>query len=138
MQGIKIGELKVGQTASFRKTISETDVYLFAGITGDTNPAHIDEIHAKQTKFGKRIAHGLLVSSFISTVLGTMLPGPGTIYVSQSVNFKAPVYIGDTIEARVTVKELITEKNRVILTTDILNQNNEVVLTGEAVVLAPK
>lgn len=138
MKGLKIDELSINQSESFRKTISESDVYLFAGITGDNNPAHIDEIYANSTKFGKRIVHGLLVSSFISTVLGTMLPGPGTIYVSQTLNFKAPVYIGDTIEAKVTVKEIIKEKNRVVLLTEVFNQNQQVVLTGEAVVLAPK
>jgi len=138
MKGLTIDMLSVNQSETFRKTISESDVYLFAGITGDTNPAHIDEIYANSTKFGKRIAHGLLVSSFISTVLGTKLPGPGTIYISQSLNFKAPVYIGDTIEAKVTVKEIIKEKNRVILLTEIYNQNNALVVTGEAMVLAPK
>lgn len=138
MKGLTIEQLSLNQTEVFRKTISESDVYLFAGITGDTNPAHIDEIYANSTKFGKRIAHGLLVGSFISTVLGTKLPGPGTIYISQTLNFKAPVYIGDTIEARVTVKEIIKEKNRVILQTDVYNQNQELVVTGEAMVLAPK
>ncbi len=138
MKGLTIEQLNLNQTESFRKTISESDVYSFAGITGDMNPAHIDEVYANSTKFGKRIVHGLLVSSFISTVLGTKLPGPGTIYVSQSLNFKAPVYIGDTIEAKVTVKEIIKEKNRVILTTEVYNQREELVLTGEALVLAPK
>jgi len=138
MKGLTIDMLSLNQSETFRKTISESDVYLFAGITGDTNPAHIDEVYANSTRFGKRIAHGLLVSSFISTVLGTKLPGPGTIYISQSLNFKAPVYIGDTIEAKVTVKEIIKEKNRVILLTEIYNQNQELVVTGEAMVLAPK
>ncbi|MFN3411912.1 MAG: MaoC family dehydratase [Exilispira sp.] len=138
MKGLTIEQLSINQTEIFRKTISESDVYLFAGITGDTNPAHIDEVYASSTKFNKRIVHGLLVASFISTVLGTKLPGPGTIYISQSINFKAPVYIGDTIEARVTVKEIIKEKNRVILNTEVYNQNNELVVSGEAMVLAPK
>lgn len=138
MKGLTIEQLSLNQTEIFRKTISESDVYLFAGITGDTNPAHIDEVYANSTRFGKRIAHGLLVGSFISTVLGTKLPGPGTIYISQTLNFKAPVYIGDTIEARVTVKEIIKEKNRVILQTEVYNQNQELVVAGEATVLAPK
>lgn len=138
MKGLTIDMLTLGQTESFRKTISESDVYLFAGVTGDMNPAHIDEVYANSTKFGKRIVHGLLVSSFISTVLGTKLPGPGTIYISQSLAFKAPVYIGDTIEAKVSVKEIIKEKNRVILTTEVYNQNNDLVVSGEAMVLAPK
>lgn len=138
MKGLTIEQLSINQTETFRKTIAESDVYLFAGITGDTNPAHIDEVYASSTKFNKRIVHGLLVASFISTVLGTKLPGPGTIYISQTINFKAPVYIGDTIEARVTVKEIIKEKNRVILNTEVYNQNNELVVAGEAMVLAPK
>lgn len=138
MKGLTIEQLSINQSETFRKTIAESDVYLFAGITGDTNPAHIDEVYASSTKFNKRIVHGLLVASFISTVLGTKLPGPGTIYISQTINFKAPVYIGDTIEARVTVKEIIKEKNRVVLNTEVYNQNNEPVVAGEAIVLAPK
>lgn len=138
MKELVIDKLSVNQSETFRKTITETDVNLFASITGDINPIHIDEIYAKSTKFGKRIVHGFLVSSFISTVLGTKLPGAGTIYVSQSLNFIAPVYIGDTVEVKVTVKEIIKEKNKVRLVTEIYNQNKELVVTGEAVVLAPK
>jgi len=138
MKGLVIDKLLINQSETFRKTITEADVNLFASITGDINPIHIDEIYAKSTKFGKRIAHGFLVSSLISVVLGTKLPGPGTIYISLSLNFKAPVYIGDTVEIRVIVKEIIKAKNRVRLLTEIYNQNQELVVTGEAEVLAPK
>lgn len=128
-------ELEVGQQASFSKTISETDVYMYAGITGDVNPAHIDETYAKETRFRTRIAHGMLSAGLISAVLGTQLPGPGSIYVSQMLEFKAPVYIGDTITAKVTVKELKKEKNRVLLKTSCYNQNGDLVTDGAALMM---
>lgn len=131
-------ELKVGQSDSFSKTITETDVYLFAGITGDLNPAHVDEEYAQNTRFGKRIAHGMLSAGLISNVLGTKLPGPGTIYLSQQVDFKAPVYFGDTVTAVVEVEELIPEKNRAILHTYCRNQEGVVVVEGKATVMPPK
>jgi 3-hydroxybutyryl-CoA dehydratase len=129
-------EVVVGQTAEFRKTVTETDVVLFAGITGDLNPAHIDEVAASASRFGGRIAHGMLSASFISTVLGTRLPGPGTIYLEQSLRFTAPVRIGDTVTARVEVAELLP-KRRARLTTTILNQKGEAVVEGEALVMVP-
>lgn len=131
-------ELKVGQSDSFSKTITETDVYLFAGITGDLNPAHVDEEYAQNTRFGKRIAHGMLSAGLISNVLGTKLPGPGTIYLSQQVDFKAPVYFGDTVTAVVEVEELIPEKNRAILHTYCRNQEGVIVVEGKATVMPPK
>ena len=131
-------ELKVGQCNSFSKTITETDVYLFAGITGDLNPAHVDEEYAQNTRFGKRIAHGMLSAGLISNVLGTKLPGPGTIYLSQQVDFKAPVYFGDTVTAVVEVEELIPEKNRAILHTYCRNQEGVIVADGKATVMPPK
>ena len=94
MIGKTIEELKVGDTAKFSKTVSESDIYLFAGVTGDLNPAHVNEEYAKDTFFKNRIAHGMLSASFISTVIGTMLPGPGSVYMRQEVNFLAPVKIG--------------------------------------------
>lgn len=133
-----IDELYVGQSSSFSKTITETDVYLFAGVTGDFNPAHVNAQYAQDTPFKKRIAHGMLSASLISTILGTNLPGKGTIYMGQKVQFLAPVYLGDTITAMVEVKELIPEKNRVILHTYCKNQDGAMVLDGEATVLAPK
>ncbi|HHV26044.1 MAG TPA: MaoC family dehydratase [Tissierellia bacterium] len=138
MTGLKINELKLGQKSSFSKTITETDVYLFAGISGDINPAHLNESYAKGTFFEGRIAHGMLTGALISAVLGVHLPGPGTVYVSQTLNFLAPVRFGDTITATVEIKEIILEKNRVILKTYCTNQDGDIVTTGEAIVLPPK
>ena len=129
--------MKIGQTSSFSKTITETDVYLFAGITGDFNPAHINAQYAANTQFKERIAHGMLSASLISTILGTSLPGKGTIYLGQQVKFLSPVRLGDTITATVKVKELVKEKNRVILHTFCANQEGDLVVDGEATVLAP-
>mgnify|MGYP000870012101 FL=1 len=138
MTAFTINDLKIGQKSSFTKSITETDVYLFAGISGDINPAHINEEYAKGTFFKKRIAHGILSGALISAVIGVQLPGPGTIYASQSLNFLAPVYFGDTITSTVEVKEVLKEKNRAVLTTVCTNQNGIVVTKGEAIVLPPK
>lgn len=129
-------EITLGQTASFRKTVTEADVVLFAGITGDHNPVHTDEEYARSTPFGRRIAHGLLTSSLVSTVLGNQLPGPGTIYLSQSLRFMAPVFIGDTVTASVEVTALDPLKQRVTLTTRC-RVGERTVLEGEALVKAP-
>ena len=138
MIGKTIGELKIGDTAEFAKTVSESDIYLYAGITGDFNPAHINEDYAKNTFFKTRIAHGMLSAGFISTVIGTKLPGTGSIYVKQDLRFLAPVRIGDTITARVEIIEIIAEKKRVRLKTTCINQEGIQVLDGEAVVSPPK
>lgn len=138
MKGKTINELKVGDSASFTKTVSEHDVYSFAGITGDFNPAHINEEYAKKTFFKKRIAHGMLSAGFISTVLGTKLPGPGTIYIEQDLEFTKPVYFEDTVTMTVTVLQIIKEKNRVMLKTTGKNQNGDIVIDGVAVVSPPK
>lgn len=138
MKGITISEMKVGDSASFTKTVSEHDVYTYAGVSGDFNPAHVNEVEAQKGMFGKRIAHGMLSAGFISTVLGTQLPGPGTIYMGQELRFTKPVFFGDTITATVTVAELIPEKNRAILDTVCTNQNGEVVIKGKATVMPPK
>ena len=138
MKGITIGEIKIGDSASFTKTISETDVYLYAGISGDINPAHVNQTEAEKGMFGKRIAHGMLSAGLISAVLGTLLPGPGTIYMGQELRFTKPVAIGDTITATATVAELIPEKNRAILDTVCTNQNGDVVIKGKATVMPPK
>lgn len=114
-------QISIGDKAEVEKTVTETDVYLFAGITGDLNPAHINERASKDTMFGGRIAHGMLSAGFISAVLGMQLPGPGTIYLSQSLKFKAPVKIGDTVRAEATVVEKL-EKGRVRLETKCYNQ----------------
>lgn len=136
MRGAYIDELSVGQTAMFSKTVTEADIVLFAGLSGDTNPVHLDAQYADQTMFRGRIAHGLLSASLVSAVLGTKLPGPGCIYLGQTLNFKAPVRIGDTVVARVTVKEIFPEKNRVVLET-VCHVGNKAVLDGEATVMVP-
>ena len=133
-----IQEMKIGDHASVTKTVSETDVYLFAGITGDFNPAHTNEVAASKTMFKTRIAHGMLGAGFISAVLGMYLPGPGTIYMGQELKFTKPVHIGDTVTATATVEEIILEKNRVILDTTVVNQDGEIVIKGKATVMPPK
>ena len=134
-QGKTISQLNIGEKASLVKQVTESDVLRFAEITGDKNPIHIDVEYASQTRFKERIAHGLLVASLISAVIGTRLPGIGCIYVSQSLEFKAPVKLGDVIEAEVEIIEKIPEKNRVHLRTVCYNQDGTVVIDGEAVVL---
>ncbi len=138
MIGKTISEIKVGDAAEFTKTVTETDVYLYAGVTGDLNPAHINEDYAKTTFFKKRIAHGMLTAGFISAILGTKLPGPGTIYIRQELAFTAPVFFGDTITARAEVVEVNTEKNRLRFKTTCRNQEGKMVLDGEALVSPPK
>ena len=133
-----IDKIDIGQSASFTKTITETDIYLFAGITGDLNPAHINEQFAKDTIFKTRIAHGGLISGLISTVLGMYLPGPGTIYLKQDTKFLAPVKIGDTVTATVKAKEKYEEKNRILFDCEVTNQDNIIVIKGEALVMPPK
>ena len=137
MKGKTIHEIKVGDTAEFTKTITEADVVLFAGITGDFNPAHVNQVWAASTRFQGRIAHGMLSAGIVSAVLGMYLPGPGTIYLSQELRFLAPVHIGDTITARVEVQELVKEKNRVRLRTTCQNQDGTIVVDGTAIVLPP-
>ncbi len=138
IRGYTIDELEVGQSASFTKTVTEADAYNYAGVSGDFNPAHINEEYAKRTFFKTRIAHGMISAGFISAVLGTKLPGPGTIYLGQDLKFTKPVRFGDTITATCTVEEIIKEKNRLILRTVCTNQDGEVVIDGKAIVLAPK
>ena len=138
MKGRTIDELQVGDAAEFAKTVSEADIYQFAGVSGDLNPAHIDAEYAKGTFFKERIAHGILAAGFISAVIGMRLPGPGTIYISQSLQFKAPVRIGDTVTARAEVVNIDVDKNRVRLNTTCVNQAGTVVLAGEAMVSPPK
>ena len=127
--------IQLGQKGKFSKTVSETDVYGFAGITGDFNPVHINNEACKGSIFGKRIAHGMLVGSFISTVLGMYMPGPGTIYMEQDLKFLKPVFYGDTVTAEVTVSEVINEDKGIYrLDTVVVNQHDERVINGYAVV----
>ncbi len=132
MLGKTVQEINVGDTADFTKSITGYDVYSFAGVTGDFNPAHINTEFASETSFGKTIAHGILSIGFISNVLGTQLPGPGSITVGQVCDFRKPVYIGDTITATVEVTKKDEARNRVWLHTWCTNQRGEVVVDGEA------
>ncbi|MEQ8707516.1 MAG: MaoC family dehydratase [Rhodospirillales bacterium] len=137
LSGYYFDELSVGMSAVFGKTVTEADIVGFAGISGDTNPVHLNAEYAAETIFKSRIAHGVLTASFISTVIGTKLPGPGCIYVSQNLRFKAPVMIGDTVMATVTITSLVPEKRFVEMST-ICTVGEKVVLEGEATVMAPK
>jgi len=138
MTSYTMDELKMGQSSSYTKTITESDVKLFAELSGDSNPVHLDVDFAKNTIFKGRIAHGMLCGSLISTVLGMYLPGPGSIYLKQELKFMAPVYFGDTLTATCSVKEKVVEKNRVILDCKVINQNDVVVISGEATIMPPK
>jgi 3-hydroxybutyryl-CoA dehydratase len=130
--------LAIGTSASRTKTITESDVNLFAQVTGDTNPVHLDDSYAAQTIFKRRIAHGMLTAGLISAVLGNDLPGPGAIFLSQTLQFKAPVYLGDTITATVEVIKYREQRRFATLRTMCTNQDGELVLEGEAVVIAPE
>ncbi len=136
IDGYYFEDLKPGMSATFGKTITEADVVNFSGVSGDTNPIHLNEEYAKDTVFETRIAHGMLSASLISTVIGTSLPGPGSIYVSQTLRFKAPVRIGDTISAVATVDELIEEKNFVQLQTECWCGETKVI-EGVATIMVP-
>ncbi len=134
--GYFIEDLEPGMSATFGKTITDADILMFAGVSGDTNPVHLNEEFAGGTLFKGRIAHGLLTASLISTAIGTKLPGPGCIYVSQSLRFRAPVRAGDTVTARVTILEVERERRRVRMETVCL-VGGRVVLDGEAVIMVP-
>lgn len=125
----------VGDTASLSKTVTDADIVLFAGVSLDTNPVHLDATYAAKTRFGGRIAHGMLSAGLISACIGTRLPGPGSIYLSQSLKFRAPVRIGDTVTATVTVVAVKDGKPLYTLETTCTNQDGEVLLAGEAVIL---
>jgi len=131
----RIDELQVGQAAEMAKTVTAADIALFAGVTGDFNPVHVDAVAAAQSRFGERIAHGMLSAGFISAVIAMRLPGPGSIYLSQTLRFTKPVRIGDTVTTRVEVVEVVAPKRRLRLATVCRNQNGETVVEGEAVVL---
>ena len=134
--GYYFEDISVGMEASVAKTITNDDVRIFAALSGDVNPVHLDDDFAAGTIFKRRIAHGFLTGSLFSTVLGTKLPGPGCIYVSQNIQFKAPVKAGDTVTARATITEIIPEKRRVVLKTTC-SIGEKVVIDGEAVALVP-
>jgi len=134
LNGYDFEDLSVGMTATFAKTITEADIVLFASVSGDNNAMHINEEFAQTTQFKGRIAHGMLSASVISAAIAGRLPGPGTIYLSQNLRFKAPVRPGDTVHATVTIKELMPEKRRVSLTT-ICTVGGKVVIDGDALVM---
>jgi len=132
--GYFLEDLETGMESVYAKTVTDSDIIMFADVSGDTNPVHLDEAFAKMTPFGERIAHGMLSASFISTVFGTQMPGPGCIYLSQSLRFKAPVKIGDRVEARVCIKEIVADKRRVIFDTTCW-VGDKMVLEGEAALM---
>lgn len=134
--GYHFEDLVVGMTAVFTKTVTEEDIQLYADVSGDTNPVHMNEQYARQTVFKGRIAHGMLSAGFISTVFGTKLPGPGCIYISQNLRFKAPVRIGDTVVAKVEVTELIPERKRAVFRTTC-TVGDTVVVDGDATIMVP-
>lgn len=131
LHGLYFEDLEIGMTAVLSRTITESDIVLFAGVTGDTNPVHLDAVYAEQTLFKGRVAHGVLAAGLISAVLGTKLPGAGSIYTDQKLKFLAPIRIGDRVIARVTVKELRPAKRRVVFDTRCL-VGEKVVVEGEA------
>jgi 3-hydroxybutyryl-CoA dehydratase len=129
---------QIGERASFTKTVTEADVTTFAGLIGDFNPIHIDAEYARKSRFGRRVAHGIFTAGLISAVLGNRLPGPGAIYLSQQIEFLAPVYIGDTITATVEVTSWRPDKRIITLKTDSYNQEDKQVVTGKAVLLVDR
>lgn len=136
LYGYSYDEIDVGMTDVFSKTVTEADIMAYAGVSGDTNPVHLNEEFAKGTMFKTRIAHGMLSSGFISTVFGTKLPGPGCIYIAQTLKFKAPVQIGDTVVARVTALEKDDSKNFIKFET-VCHVGDTVVISGEATIMVP-
>lgn len=128
-------EYREGQSASITRQVTAEVVEAFARVSGDTNPVHLDEMYAAKSRFGRRIAHGMLAVSYISAVLGTVFPGPGTIYLSQNVSFLKPVFLGDTVTATVTVSKYRAEKGILTLVTECWNQHGEKVVDGQAVCL---
>ena len=137
MQGLYFDELSVGQSAEITRVVGSADIEAFAAVSGDDNPVHMDEAYARTTTFGGRIAHGMLAASYVSAVLGTRLPGPGAIYLSQSLRFRRPVKIGDPVTARVTVKALDADRGRATLET-VCTVNGKTVVDGEAVVVVTR
>ncbi len=135
--GLFLEDMTVGMTAVYAKTVTDADIVMFAGISGDTNPVHLDAHFAGQTVFKGRVAHGMLSASFISAVLGTRLPGPGCIYLSQNLKFRAPVKVGETVTARVTVKDVNPDNKRVVFDT-VCTVGDTVVIDGEALLLVSR
>jgi 3-hydroxybutyryl-CoA dehydratase len=137
VQGFYFDELTIGQAVETSRVVGAADIEAFAEVSGDNNPVHLDEAYAKTTQFGERIAHGMLSAAYISAILGTRLPGPGAIYLSQALRFRRPVKIGDIVVARATVTALDEAKGRVTLET-VCEVGGKTVMDGEAVVIAPR
>jgi len=137
LEGYYLEDLTIGQSAERKRTVTAADIEAFAAVTGDDNPVHLDEAYAAKTSFGGRIAHGMLSAGYISAVLGAKLPGPGAIYVSQTLNFRRPVRIDDEVTARVTVSAIDQRRGRVTFVT-VCEVRGKTVAEGEAVVIAPK
>jgi 3-hydroxybutyryl-CoA dehydratase len=137
LHGYYLEDLEVGMSDFYAKTISESDVYMFAGISGDNNPIHINDEYAKTTPFGKRIVHGMFSAALISTVAGTRLPGPGAIYIDQQIKFRAPVFIGDTAKATLTITEIDEKRRRVTAQTDV-HVGEKLVATGTAIFMVDR
>lgn len=137
IHGYFLEDMKTGLSARFSKTIGEGDISMFAGVSGDTNPLHLDEEFAAACRFGVRLAHGMLSASLISTVIGTRLPGPGCLYMGQNLRFLAPVMIGDTVRAEVTVQSIDEPKARVVLET-LCKVGDTIVIDGTAEVWVPR
>ena len=133
----KFEEIQVGDSGQVTKTVTETDVILYAGITGDNNPVHINDIEAKASRFGQRLVHGMLTAGFISAVLGTCLPGRGAIYMGQTLKFLRPVHIGDTVTAIGEVIAKNEEKRQITMHTTVVNQDGKMVIDGEALAFLP-
>jgi acyl dehydratase len=138
LNSLSIDEIKIGDKAETKKIFTEADVLDFAKISTDFNPAHVDKKYAEKTMFKKQIVHGMLVGSLFSSLFGVELPGLGSIYTKQSLKFTKPVYFGDEITATVIVKELIIERNRVVFDCIAKNQDDEIVIIGEAEIMPPK
>jgi 3-hydroxybutyryl-CoA dehydratase len=137
VHGHYLEDLEIGQTAVYSKTVTDADIVMFAGVSGDTNPLHLSNDFADSTMFEGRIAHGMLTASFISTLIGTRLPGPGAIYMSQSLKFLAPVRPGQTVNTRATITDINREKSRITLHTQCM-VGDEVVIEGEALIKVPQ
>ena len=137
MDGLRLEDLSLGQSAEISHVVTDADIRAFSEVSGDNNPVHLDEAYAAATPFKTRIAHGMLSAGYISAVLGTRLPGPGAIYISQTMNFKRPVRIGDEVITRATVTAIDAERERVTLAT-VCEVAGKAVLEGEAVVMVPR
>ncbi|MGH6933662.1 MAG: MaoC family dehydratase [Dongiaceae bacterium] len=137
LHGHYLEDMSVGMTEVYTRTVTEADIVLFCGISGDSNPVHLDHEFAKTTMCKGRVAHGMLTASYISTVLGTKLPGPGCVYISQNLRFKAPVRIGDTVKARVTVTAIDNERGRIAVST-VCHVGETQVIDGEATLLVSR